>query len=198
MGASQYLPNNTHTHTQNLWLVLFSKGNTLPCHFHHILCSAEPGIITVISHSFSSLLKASPKIRLNECKQKCVYSALGFMHLFALFLCKCRGKRIRKTVYACAPQDVCAAFLYAAREIRVSLYVSLKGSESQKTSEWSWQQMHSSPELQRSPRIKYLLWCLHTKKRMRRWWQRTEGDKGENRSRRSFVDRADMTVNSDA
>lgn len=48
-------------------------------YFHHILCSVELGIITVIFHSFHS--KLSPQMCLKKSKQKCVYRAFGFMRL---------------------------------------------------------------------------------------------------------------------
>lgn len=112
-----------------------------------------------------------------------------FAFVSAPFPCMCRGKRRRKTPRVHLKADTrVPAFLYAARREAEFHYVSAsKARRARKLLSDHDGRCTAVHSFKDSPQIKYLLWCFHMEKRVRRWKQRTEEDKGGNRSR-SFVD----------
>lgn len=122
-----------------------------------------------------------------------------FAFVSAPFPCMCRGKKKRKTPRVHLKADTrVPAFLYAARREAEFHYVSAsKARRARKLLSDHDGRCTAVHSFKDSPQIKYLLWCFHMEKRVRRWKQRTEEDKGGNRSR-SFVDARGVAVDSDA
>lgn len=122
-----------------------------------------------------------------------------FAFVSAPFPCMCRSKRRQKTprVHLKADTHV-PAFLYAARREAEFHYVSAsKAQRARKLLSDHDDRRTAVHSFKDPPQIKYLPWCFHMEKRIRRWKQRTEEDKGGNRSR-SFVDARGVAVDSDA